>query len=312
LPGRRVLVTGVASPLAARLAAVLADDPGVSEVIGLDTREPPPELAARILHLQADLRRDPLGPLLREAAPDVVVHHDVVQFAEPGRSRRHLHDLVVIGTLRLLAACGELPQLRALVVRGSAAIYGTEPGAPAFHVEDDARRAPLRTRWQRDVGELERLVEAFARRTPRVTCTILRFQPVLAAEVDTPIMRLLHAPVVPTFMGYDPRLQVVHADDAIGATAAAVRTPLRGPVNVAGPGAVSLSRMLRRLGRVGLPIVPPLYAAAVQRLPLMPKLTDDTIRYLRHGRGVDVTRMRRELGYEPRYSTEDAIVEMAA
>ena len=38
MAGRRVLITGVAGPLGAGLAARLAGDPGVERVIGVDTR----------------------------------------------------------------------------------------------------------------------------------------------------------------------------------------------------------------------------------------------------------------------------------
>src|SRR5204863_3297277 len=96
-----------------------------------------------------------------------------------------------------------------------------------------------------------------ARRHPGVVCTILRPQPIVGPGLDTPIMRLLRSPVIPTWLGYDPRIQVVHGDDAVAALAAAVRRPVRGPVNVAGDGTVALSRMLRRLRKVGLPIGPP-------------------------------------------------------
>ena len=51
-----------------------------------------------------------------------------------------------------------------LVVRGSAAIYGCEGAAPSFFTEEMARRYPLKTRFQRDVGELEGYFENFARR----------------------------------------------------------------------------------------------------------------------------------------------------
>ena len=225
MTARRVLLTGVSGPLGARVAAALAADPSVEHVIGIDTRRPPGGLADRITFVEADLRGDELASILKVAAPQVVVHHDIVQFPEPGRSVRTLHDLNVIGTLQLLAACGELPGLRALVVRGSASIYGSEPDAPAFFTEDLARGVTLHTRFQRDVGELERLVEAFARRHPAVTCTVLRLQPVIGATVDTPIMRLFRSAVVPTFLGYDPRLQFLLDDDAVGAVAAAVARP---------------------------------------------------------------------------------------
>ena len=63
--------------------------------------------------------------------------------------------------------CDGLPTLRAIVVRGSASIYGSEPGAPAFFTEEDADRFPLRTRFQRDIGELERLVGRLRPPPPR-------------------------------------------------------------------------------------------------------------------------------------------------
>jgi UDP-glucose 4-epimerase len=315
LPTRRVLITGVSSPLGARVAARLAADPSVEHVVGLDSRRPPRRLADRITYVEADLRSGGLATILKVAAPHVVVHHDIVQFPEPGRSARALHDLNVIGTLQLLAACGELPSLRALVVRGAASIYGSAPDAPAFFTEELARSATLRTRFQRDVGELERLVEAFARRHPAVTCTVLRFQPVIGATVDTPIMQLFRAPVVPTLLGFDPRLQLLLDEDAIGAIAAAVAVPVRGPVNVAGDGTVSLARSLRRLGKRALPIAAPLYGAtvgALARARVIPPLNDDVIRYLRHGRGVDTTRMRRDLRFVPTHTTAEAIDAVAA
>jgi UDP-glucose 4-epimerase len=307
---RRVLLTGVSGPLGARVAAALAADPAVEHVIGIDSRRPPGTLADRITFVEADLRGDELASILKVAAPQVVVHHDVVQFPEPGRSVRTLHDLNVIGTLQLLAACGELPGLRALVVRGSASIYGSRPDAPAFFTEDLARSATLDTRFQRDIGELERLVEAFARRHPAVACTVLRLQPVIGATVDTPIMRLFRSAVVPTFLGYDPRLQFLLDDDAVGAVAAAVAVPVRGAVNVAGDGTVSLARTLRRLGKRSLPIAAPLYGAtvaALARIGSLPPLNDDVVRYLRHGRGVDTTRMRRDLRFVPTHTTAEAI-----
>jgi UDP-glucose 4-epimerase len=313
--GRRVLITGVANPFGAQLARGLAADDDVERVVGVDTRPIDPELAERIDVVAADLRDPELAPAVRAAAVDTVVHNDIVQFPEPGRPRAALHDVNVIGTLQLLTICDGLPTLRAIVVRGSAAIYGSEPTAPSFFTEEDADRFPLRTRFQRDVGELERLVGAFARRHPAVACAVLRLQPVVGRELDTPINRLVRASVIPTVLGYDPRVQLLDADDAIGALCRAVRHPVRGPVNVAADGVVSLSRALRETGRTALPIAGPLWGplvGAARGALGQPALPDEIGRYLRFGRGVDTTRMRRELGFRPRHSTLEALARAAA
>lgn len=313
MAARRILITAVSNYWGSRLARELSKQRGVERVIGLDTRPPGDDVADAIDFIDADVRSQDLPRLVRAADPDVVVHNDILQFAEPGRAGRQLHDINVIGTLSLLTACDDLPSLRSIVVRGSAAIYGAEPSAPAFFTEDMAERYPLRTRFQRDLGELENLFSTFARRHPAVTCTVLRMQPVVGPDLDSPITRLLRAPVVPTFLGYDPRVQVLDADDSVAALRAAIRRPVRGAVNVAAEGTVSLQRMLRRLRRPSLPLLPPLFGPVVglaERLGL-PEMAPEVPRYLRYGRGVDLTRMREELRFTPALTTEQAIERVA-
>jgi len=306
---RRVLITGAANPLGVALARELLAAPETELVVGLDTRRPEVEPGERFVHLEADLRAPDLAMLLSPLRIDALVHNDLLQFPEPGRSARLLHDTNVVGTLGLLAAAEAQPELRTVVLRASAAIYGSEPHAPAFFTEDMADRYPLRTRWQRDAAESEKLVTAFARRRSEVVCCVLRFQPILGLNLDTPIMRLISSPVIPTWMGFDPMVQVVHGDDAVEALVVALRRPVRGPVNVAAQDTVSLSRVLRRLGRTALPIAPPAYGVVVglaARLGL-PRMDTDTARFLRYGRGVDTTRMREELGFRPAVSSIGAI-----
>jgi UDP-glucose 4-epimerase len=310
---RRIVITGLSNFWGAELAAQLAQDADVEAVVGIDTRPPPAALPAGVEFVEADVRSPELGTLLRRFAADAVVHNDIVQFPEPGRPAKHIHDINVIGTLQLLAACDGLPTLRALLVRGSATIYGSEPDAPAFFTEDMARQYPMRTRFQRDVGELENLVDTFARRHPEVVCTMLRMQPVIGVRLDTPITRMFRLPVVPTFLGFDPRMQFVHEDDSVAAMLAALRNPVRGPVNVAGPGTVSLTRMLRRMRRASLPIPHPLFGTIAGRLARARgvQLSDDTIRYLRYGRGVDIRRLVEEVGFTPAHTTDEAVERVA-
>ena len=310
---RRILITGVANFWGTGLARALLADPAVERVVGIDTRTPPSGVASQITLLDVDLRTPQLRTLIRATAVDTIVHTDIPQFPEPGRAARQLHDLTVMGTLSLLAAAGDLPTLRTLVVRGSASIYGSEPAAPAFLSEEMALR-PGATRFQRDLGEIEKLAEGLARRRPDVVCTVLRAQPVIGARLDTPITRLLRAPVVPVMLGFDPRVQVLHEDDSIAVLHRAVHHPVRGAVNVAGAGTISLNAAIRRMGRPAVPVPHPLFgtvAGAARRLGL-PPMSDDTVRYLRYGRGVATDRMTEELGFTPRYDTPGAIDAVAA
>jgi UDP-glucose 4-epimerase len=310
--GRRVLITGVSGFWGTKLARRLERDPEFEYIAGLDVRPPAADLT-RTEFIRADIRNPLLTKLLPRTEVDTVVHCDVLLVPEPGKAPSQLHDINVIGSLQLLAACEKTESVRTIVVRGSAAIYGAEPNAPEFFTEDMARRFPLRTQFQRDVGELENYFENFARRFPQVTVMMLRYQPTLGMAIDSPLTRYLQQSFVPTQLGYDPLLQFVHAEDAVSALEASVRRPVRGPVNVAGEGSMSLSRMLRLAGRVPLPVPGQLFGAALgagARLGLA-RLPPEAVLWLRNGLTVDTGRLIHEVGFRPR-STADAVDDFVA
>ena len=314
MSGRRVVITGVASQWGAELARRLERDPSIEYLAGIDDAPPAVELE-RTDFIEADIRSPLLSRLLPGTGAETIVHCGIRWFPEPGKPSRVLHDVNVIGTLQLLAACERTETLRSLVVRGSAAIYGCEGTAPCFFTEEMARRLPLRTRFQRDASELEAYIDNFARRHAEIVCCILRYQPEIGPGLDSPLVRYLSLPVVPTQLGFDPRLQLVHVEDAAGALEAATRNPARGPVNVAPSGAISLSRILRLARRPFVPIPHPVFGPALERLGRRlgaGPLYGDGVRLLRYGRGVDNGRLRSDIGYEPRFDAVGAVRDFAS
>ncbi len=313
MSGKRIVIAGVSTRWGSELARNLQGRPEVSEIIGIDSAPPSADLGAAAF-VEADIRNPTISRILPSLEPDVVVHCGIVWYPEKGRPSRALHDINVIGTLQLLAACEKVPALQSLIVRGSAAIYGSAPGSPSFFTEEMARRYPLVTRFQRDIGELEGYFDSFARRRPQVTCCMLRFQVEMGPGLDTPLCRYLSLPVVPTRMGFDPRLQLLHVDDATGALAAAALNPVPGPVNVAPDGAISLSRLLRLCGKTAIG-VPPVITGIIDRRVGNYLGSADLYRdgelLLRYGRGCDNRRLREEVGYELAFDTEGTVRDFA-
>jgi UDP-glucose 4-epimerase len=311
--GRRILITGIASHLGTELARRLETDPAVDYVAGLDSR-PPRGTLERTDFIEADIRSPTLLKLLPQTEVDTVVHNQIIRQPGPGLSARAMHDINVIGSLQLLAACEKTPSIRSIVIRGSAGIYGSEPAAPQFFTEEMSRLYPLRTRFQRDVGEIENYFETFSHRHPRITCTMLRYQTTIGPSVSSQITRYLALPVVPTYLGFDPRLQFVHERDAIDAFVAAVKNPVRGAVNVAAPGTMGLTRMIRLAGKASLPLLPPVFGPTVsglRRFGLF-AMSPDFRHLLRYGRAVDITRLEDEVGFHPAFSMNDAIADFVA
>ena len=308
MAGRRVLITGVGSYLGTLLAARLERDPEFEAVVGLDTRKPRRQLERTEL-IHADIRDPGIAPLIAAAEVDTVVHNSIVRQPSPGMSARAMHDINVIGSLQLLGACEQAPSIGAIVIRGSAGIYGAEPHAPQFFGEEMTRLFPLRTRFQRDVAEIENYFETYSVRHPQITCTMMRYQPAIGPSLSTQITRYLSQRACPTYLGFDPRIQLVHEDDALDALVAAVRRPVRGAVNVAARGTIGLARMIRLAGRPLLPLAGPLFGpvTGVARRLGLDAYSDDFRRLLRYGRGVDIARLESEVGHRPRYSTAEAV-----
>jgi UDP-glucose 4-epimerase len=312
MPGRRVLITGVASFFGAQLARRLEADPDVEHVVGIDMRRPRVALERTEL-IEVDLRDTALARIVPAARVDTVVHNGIVRQPGPRLSPQQAHDINVIGSLGLLAACERSDAIEAIVIRGSAGIYGSEPAAPQFFTEEMSRLYPPRTRFQRDVAEIENYFEGYSRRNRDVVCTMLRYQPAIGPSVDTQVTRYLSLPAAPTYLGFDPRQQWIHEQDGVEALVAAVRRPVRGAVNVAAPGTIGLTRMLRIVGRPSIPVAAPLFGAAANATRRLAgvSLSPDFRRLLQHGRAVDVSRLEREVGFRPRFDAVEAVEDYA-
>jgi UDP-glucose 4-epimerase len=308
--GRRVLITGISTPLGSQLAQRLEADPDVDHLAGVDSVRPAAPLR-RTEFVEADMRDPALAKALPRLRVDTVVHNNILRRPRPGMTQQTAHDINVVGTLQLLTACERLDTLETIVVRGSAGIYGSEPAAPQFFTEEMSRLYPQRTRFQRDVAEIENYFAAYARRRPTVRCTMLRYQPAIGRSLNTQVTRYLAAPVVPTYLGFDPRLQFVHESDGLEALVAAVRRPVRGAVNVASEGTIGLTKLVRMTRRPTLPLPGPLFGPMVEagRRAGMPTLSPDFRRLLRYGRAVDLRRLRTDVGFEPAFTTEAAVAD---
>ncbi|WP_239075296.1 NAD-dependent epimerase/dehydratase family protein [Planosporangium flavigriseum] len=303
---RIVLVTGVARHLGAQVAARLVADPRVERVIGVDLTAPPDELAPLLegvdLH-RVDLRNPEIARLLGDEGVQAVVHLAIttaVDYQSGGRGASK--ELNVIGTMQLLAACQQAPDLRKLVVRSSTAAYGASFRDPAVFTEDTEPREAPRGGFGRDVLDIEGYVRGFRRRCPDVVATVLRFAPFIGEHAGTRLNRYFALPVVPTVLGRDPRLQFIHVDDGLEVLHRAIVERHPGMYNVAGAGVLTLSQAIRRAGRVTFPVVEPGLSAVAGFAKSSGALdfSLDQLDLFVHGRVVDTTRLIEEFGFEPR------------
>lgn len=308
--GRTVLVTGVSRYLGGRMAELLAADPGISAVIGVDIVAPERPIPGTEF-VRADIRNPVIAKVMGEAEVDTVVHMGVIATPKQAGGRSTMKEINVIGTMQLLAACQRTASVRAIVVKSTSAVYGSGPKDPAMFTEDmEPKHAPS-SGWAKDSVEVETYVRGFARRRPDVVVSTLRFANFIGRNVQTPTTAYYSLPVIPTVLGFDPRVQFIDEDDGLAALHSVVRTPRRGTFNIAGDGVLLLSQAVRRTRRASVS-VPRLLFSTVGRSLSSTGLADfspEAVRHLTHGRCLDTTAMRRKLDFSPSKTSEEAFMQ---
>jgi UDP-glucose 4-epimerase len=307
---RVVLVTGVSRYLGSRLASSLAADPSIERVIGVDTVPPRKDqmvALGRTEFVRADIRNPLIAKVIAQSDVDTVVHMNVIATPLDAGGRTAMKEINVIGTMQLLAACQKAPSMRKLVVKSTTAVYGSSPRDPALFTEDVEPRSLPKSGYGKDAVEVEGYVRGFGRRRPDVTLSLLRFTNFIGPSIETPLTRFLSLPVVPTVLGFDPRIQLCHEDDGVEVLRRVVAEDHPGIFNVGGPGVLLLSQALRQLGRPTVPIPSPAVSVVARslRAARLVDFSPEQMRYLQHGRVVDVGALQDALGWVPR-PTRDA------
>jgi UDP-glucose 4-epimerase len=197
--------------------------------------------------------------------------------------------------------------VRNVLVKSSALVYGSSPQDPVWCREDYKRTAPVKSRVERSLLEVEGYVRDFAVDNPHVTVSLLRFSNVLGPDIVTPLSKALQLPLVPSVFGFDPRFQFVHEDDVIRSILFVVANAVPGIFNVAGDGLLPWSEVARICAKrtVAMPFVGVGLASAGLR-PLGVDLPAELIELLKYGRGIDNRRLK-EAGFRYRFTSAGAV-----
>ena len=296
-----VLVTGVCGRLGKRVVRVLHRE---RLVVGVDRRAFP-DKPKDVVHAQVDLRRKKLKDVFRSSPIEAVVHLGVMHDPRASDAEHHSWNVAAFTKLLEYVAQFKVPKL---VVLSSSNVYGPQPGNAQFLTEEEPLLGGARFSEIRDLVEVDMLAQGFFWRHPETETVVLRPVHILGSVHNAP-SNFLRLPTIPTLLGFDPMIQVIHESDVVHAIERALTPGARGIYNVAGPEPLPLSRAVKILGRPTLPVPYTLGKAVVKRLWSL-RLTSfpapelDHIRYVCM---VDDARVRDELGYAPRVDVEETV-----
>ena len=299
-----VAITGVSGFLGRALADRWARGPAAKCCLGIDRERPGAGPGATALDLCRPGADERLAELFRAHRVDAVVHTAFRR--DPGPDAVADRALECEGTRAVLAAAAATG-VGKIVIASSTMLYGPHPDNPNYLRESHPLRGHPGAHCVRNRIAAERQVAEWSRCHPGVTVTVLRSAWVVGPRFQNRIAAHFGGPMVTTVLGYDPLLQFLHEDDWVRAYDAALTRDRPGAFNLAAPGALPLSALLRLAGKRALPFpVSLLYrlrrSAEKARYGDPPAAFYDYLRYLwvaDGARGWDA------LG-EPHYSTREA------
>lgn len=299
---KKVLVTGACGGLACELSKVLCDD---YELVGIDPRSEKSDAKFLGELHQSHYRSRKVDEVFRKHHFDAFFHLGRVPVTSGvGRSARYSEN--VLGTKHLLdlSSRHEIPTL---VVMSTFHVYGAHPHNPLYLHEDDSLRATQRIPELSDAMELDHLATEFGL-THKGETIILRPTNVIGRKISNVVSQLLRMPWLPTPLGYDPPLQMLHQSDLISAFTEILKNPQKGTYNLAGPGSVPLSEILKLKKIQKIPVPDFLIKGLLSQIPAKSfKVPTYMVDYFKFPTLLDHSKFKKAYNFEYQHSLVDSL-----
>jgi UDP-glucose 4-epimerase len=313
-----IAVTGASGNVGTSLLRALGGDDRVTSVVGIARRRPAATFP-KTTWVEADVSRDDLVPYFRGA--NAVVH--LAWLIQPSRDEVTMRATNVDGSARVFEATARAGVPR-LVYASSVGTYS--PGPKDRAVDESWPSNGIETSYYaRHKAEVERILDRFEARHPDVRTIRMRPGLIFKREAATEIRRLFLGPFVPRFLlntSFIPivpdiprlRFQALHSYDAGDAYRLALHADVRGAFNLAAEPVLDPAELARLLHarRVRMPAgLLRGAAAATWRLRLQPS-SEGWVDMALAVPIMNTKRARTELGWVPRFSAGDALLDLLA
>jgi UDP-glucose 4-epimerase len=315
----KVVVTGATGNVGTSVIEALVADERVTEIIGI-ARRMPAWRPKRTQWVSLDVERHDLRPWLEGA--DAVIH--LAWLIQPSRDAAELERVNVRGSRRVFETAAEAG-VGALVHASSVGVYS--PGPKDRAVDESWPRDGVQSLfYARHKAAAERMLDDLEARHPSLRVVRLRPGLIFKREAGPEVRRLFAGPFLPArllqpgrlpVLPLPPRMvvQCVHATDVGEAyRLAALSADAHGAYNIAADPVLDRDELARLL-RSRAVTVPTRLVRALADLSHRARLQPAPPGWLDMGLAVptmSTRRAREELGWTPRRSAGDALLELLA
>lgn len=304
----RILVTGAAGYIGARMVDALCNANWVETVVGTDIRKPQKPVSGCTFH-QCDIRYD-MTDIFNAHKIDTVVH--TAYILPPIHNTALMEDINKGGTQNILNICAKTG-VKQILYTSSTTAYG-------FYTDNDrplTEESPLRGNndftYAKNKKEIEAILADFSRRHPQVNLSIVRPCFVVGPGFKNPMAEHLQKKFVPLPQNTLP-WQYVHEDDVINVMLLLLQKRISGAYNVTADGTMTFGEMVRALGNIKIPlpwwlIYPLNNLAWLLRLTFISKFPSPTMQMMVCPWIASSDKLIKETGYRFKYNTRQAFAD---
>ncbi len=314
----RVAIVGATGNVGTSVLESLADEHQVQEIVAI-ARRAPERSFPRTRFTAADIVSDDLAPIF--AGADAVVH--LAWLIQPGRDESLTARVNVLGSERVFRAAVEA-KVKRIVYASSVGTYS--PGPKDRFVDESWPTDGIPSSfYARHKAEVERQLDRLQHDQPQIQVVRMRPGLIFKAQAAAEIRRLFAGPLLPGRLlkpGLIPvvpdvprlRFQAVHSLDVGDAYRRALIDDASGAYNLAAEPPIGPPELAELFGARPVP-VPARVLRSGAALTYALRLQPSEPGWVDMGLAVplmDTARARAELGWEPRYSSLEALEELLA
>jgi UDP-glucose 4-epimerase len=314
----RVAITGSGGYLAEQLIVRLGSNLSTSFLLGLDIRPRQPRTACPSSFVQFDLTSP--WELLRDQfsanAIDTALHL-AWQFNPIHDTKRH-REIDVQGSENFFRAA-HAAGVKRVVYAGSTTALVNARNSERPLTEDDPVSGTPRYLYSKHKAEVDQMASRFMREHPEIEVLILRGAIVIGPHTKNIVSQVTEwpsasSPFLFSVAGADPPMQFLSEEDITEILYRALTSHVTGVFHCGGDGTLRFHEIARILGKRPLPVPAPLLYGLLGLLwnlrlaPFPPGILD----LIRYPWVADNSKLKREFGYSPRVTSQEAVASFAA
>jgi len=307
---KHILITGVSGYFGQKLVKLFEDKTEVVRITGIDIR-PPAYSSKKLEFIKCDVRDD-LDKVFAGRDIDCVIH--TAYILPPIHDIALMEDINITGTKNVLTASAAHKVAQVLDCSSSTA-YGFHPDNPPLLTEESPLRGNDDFTYAKNKKELEGWVDGFERAHPDISLTVIRPCFVVGPGFTNPLARHLCKKICILPWG-NAEFQYIHEDDLVEIMYLLLKNEKTGVYNLAADGTMTFDEMLRILG--GWPLKIPVWLLWPMnnlmwhlRITFMTEFPSSSLNLIRYPWIASNEKVKRELGYEFKYTTREAFEDFA-